>query len=89
MSKLGKFVVALALCLMMSLALFTTSFAQSANHQVASNTAHTAVATTARWGGGWGWGGGGWGWGGGWGGGWGWGGGCCSCWCGCGGGWGW
>jgi hypothetical protein len=88
MSKLGKFVVALALCLTMSLALFTTSFAQSAHP---SNTAHTAVTTTAqvahsaRWGGwGWGWGGGGWGWSSGWGWGGGWGGGCCSCWCGCG-----
>lgn len=78
MSKLGKFIVALALGLMMSLALLTTSFAQSAHHQTASTTAHTAVASSARWGG-WGWGWGGWG-----GCGWGWGGcGCWDCWDGC------
>lgn len=74
MSKLGKFIVALALGLMMSLALLTTSFAQSANYQATGITAHRAVATTARWGG-WGWNGWGWnswGWGG-------WGGWGCGC----------
>jgi hypothetical protein len=78
MSTLGRFIVALALGLMMSLALLTTSFAQSANHQTALTPAHTAAATTASWG----WGGcGGWGGSGDWGGcgNWGWGGcgGCC------------
>ncbi|HEY1348295.1 MAG TPA: hypothetical protein VGF67_01560 [Ktedonobacteraceae bacterium] len=80
MSKLGKFIVALALGLMMSLALLTTSFAQSAHPQAAHIPAHTATAAAATWGGcgGWGWGGcGGWGWGGC--GGWGWGG-CGGCW---------
>lgn len=68
MSKIGKFTVALALGLFMSLALLTTgSFAQSAHSHVASTPAHTTVA---HWGGWWG-GCGGWC-------------GCgCGCWCGC------
>ncbi|HLI69826.1 MAG TPA: hypothetical protein VKV19_08715 [Ktedonobacteraceae bacterium] len=57
MSKIGKFTVALALGLFMSLALLTTgSFAQSANSHVANTPAHTTVAHAARWGGWW-WGG--------------------------------
>jgi len=68
MSKLGKLVVALALCLMMSLALLTTSFAQSANQHAAAHASVPTTAQTANWGGGFGccdccFGGfGGWGW---------------------------
>jgi hypothetical protein len=52
MFKLGKFVVALALGLIMSLALLTTgSFARSVNRHAASTPAQTAVTHVAHWGG--------------------------------------
>jgi hypothetical protein len=59
MSKFGKFTVAAVLCLVMTLALLTTgAFARSANHSLASQTAHTTAATVTTqaswWGGGWG-----------------------------------
>jgi hypothetical protein len=85
MLKLTKCSVALALGLVLSLALLTTSsFAQSAYHTTNQVTQTTARTAWGGWGwGGWGWGG--WGWGypmyrmyGGWGGWGGWGG-CCSC----------
>ncbi|MEO7021547.1 MAG: hypothetical protein ABI234_15455 [Ktedonobacteraceae bacterium] len=90
MLKLTKFGVALALGLVLSLALLTTSsFAQSANPTTIQATQTTAVTAWGGWGhrgwGGRGWGFhrfGGWGgnWGGGWGGGWGGWGGWNNCW---------
>jgi hypothetical protein len=51
MFKLGKYVVALALSLIMSLALLTGSFAQSVNRHAASTPAQATVAHVAHWGG--------------------------------------
>ena len=72
MLNIRKLVTALVLGLVLSLALLTTGFAQTANHTQKAVATHTSTAQVAHWGG-WGWDGcgcgdGGWGWGGGWGG---------------------
>lgn len=77
MLNIRKLVTALVLGLVLSLALLTTGFAQTAGHAQQAVATHTSTTQAAHCGGcGWGWGDGGWGWGGGWGGwgswGWGW-----------------